>query len=327
VADRGSPTGPDAGGAGPVPNGPVPNGPVPIQPPEPTGSTLTRTRMPALIELLGRDHLDPGYAEAARRRAADPEDRGPSRASRTTTAVIGLLVAGLLFGIAAGTTDSNAERTEFTRSALLEDIGRAQQQQADLAAEASRLAGDLRATQAQLGAAGPLQTVADLERASGQTAVHGPGLRIVIDEPDTGGATASGAGVILDRDIQLLVNDLWAAGAEAIAVGGVRLRTTSAIRQAGGSILVDNRPVSWPIDIDAIGDAAGMQVALVGTAGFGRFSSLAQLYGVRFDVGAQPDMVLPAGTGSDLRFAGPTASPTSAAAWVTPSATVAVTTG
>ena len=150
---------------------------------------------------------------------------------------------------------------------------------------------------------------------------------IVIDEPDTGGATASGAGVILDRDIQLLVNDLWAAGAEAIAVGGVRLRTTSAIRQAGGSILVDNRPVSWPIDIDAIGDAAGMQVALVGTAGFGRFSSLAQLYGVRFDVGAQPDMVLPAGTGSDLRFAGPTASPTSAAARVTPSATVAVTTG
>ena len=66
--------------------------------------------------------------------------------------------------------------------------------------------------------------------------------------------------MILDRDIQLLVNDLWAAGAEAIAIGGVRLQPSSAIRQAGGSILVDNRPVFWPMTIDAIGDPSGMQV-------------------------------------------------------------------
>ena len=37
----------------------------------------------------------------------------------------------------------------------------------------------------------------------------------------------SGVGAIQDRDIQLLVNDLWAAGAEGISVGGVRLRPTS----------------------------------------------------------------------------------------------------
>ena len=73
--------------------------------------------------------------------------------------------------------------------------------------------------------------------------VTGPGLRVVIDQAaDAGGAGDSATGAILDRDIQLLVNDLWAAGAEAVAIGGVRLRPTSAIRQAGGAILVDNRP-------------------------------------------------------------------------------------
>ena len=149
-------------------------------------------------------------------------------------------------------------------------------------------------------------------RASGSTAVRGPGLRIVIDQGNS--SDTSGVGVIQDRDIQLLVNDLWAAGAEAITVGGVRLRPTSSIRQAGGSILVDNRPVFWPITIDAIGDPSALQVRTVGSAGFGRFSSFAQLYDIQFDVTAQQDMVLPAGSGAELRYAqGPAGSAASGA--------------
>ncbi len=266
-----------------------------------TRRSVVRTYIPPLLESLGRDSLDPGYAEAARRRAADPQQRTPSRTSQVIAAAAGLLVAGLLFGTAAGATVLNEPRTEKARSGLLEDIDHAQSQQSELAASASALADQLRATQAGLGATGPLQTVAELERASGSTAVRGPGLRIVLDQGDSG--STSGVGVIQDRDIQLLVNDLWAAGAEAISIGGVRLRPTSAIRQAGGSILVDNRPVFWPITIDAIGDPSALQVRLVGSAGSGRFSSFAQLYNIQFDVTAQNDMVLPAGSGSDLRYA------------------------
>ncbi len=216
-------------------------------------------------------------------------------------AVAGLLVAGLLFGTAAGATESNEPRAEKARSALLEDIDRAQTHQSELAASAAALADDLRSMQADLGAAGPLQTVAELERAGGSTAVRGPGLRIVIDQGNS--SDTSGVGVIQDRDIQLLVNDLWAAGGEAISVGGVRLRPTSSIRQAGGSILVDNRPVFWPITVETIGEPSALQVRTVGSAGFGRFSSFAQLYDIQFDVTAQQDMVLPAGSGSELRYA------------------------
>ena len=86
-----------------------------------------------------------------------------------------------------------------------------------LASSAADLAEQLRATQSALGAAGPLQTVAALEKAGQITPVTGPGLRIVIDEPPAAAPPRSGGGVILDRDVQLLVNDLWAAGAEAIA--------------------------------------------------------------------------------------------------------------
>jgi uncharacterized protein YlxW (UPF0749 family) len=157
-----------------------------------------------------------------------------------------------------------------------------------------------------------------LESAGQITAVKGPGLRLVLNEAtsaDNAGNTAGTGGVIQDRDVQLLVNDLWASGAEAIAIGGVRLQPRSAIRQAGGSILVDNRPVFWPMSVEAIGDSSAMQVKLVRSPGFGRFSTFAQLYGIEFDVSAQPELNLPGGSSADLLFAG---APTGSGAPTTP---------
>ena len=286
---------------------------------------VRRNPVPSLLESLNRDHLDPGYAEAARRKAAraagDPAEPA-TRSTRTVavaTVAAACLAVGIIFGVSASATETNAPRAEKTRSALLEDIDRAEQKQSELAAAATSLAERLRVTQSALGAAGPLQTVAQLEAAGQMTPVTGPGLRIEIDEPAADSATAGSGGVILDRDVQLLVNDLWAAGAEAIALGGVRLQPRSAIRQAGGSILVDNRPVFWPIAIEAIGDPAGLQVKLIGSPGFGRFSSFSQLYGITFDVSARQDLTLPGGTGSDLLFARPPSPTPSAVPTGTPS--------
>ena len=59
-----------------------------------------------------------------------------------------------------------------------------------LATSAADLAEQLRATQSELGAAGPLQTVAALEIAGQITPVTGPGLRIVIDEAPADAANA-----------------------------------------------------------------------------------------------------------------------------------------
>jgi uncharacterized protein YlxW (UPF0749 family) len=272
-----------------------------------TTRTVQRNPVPSLLESMNRDYLDPGYAAAAKRKAAAGGAAGPARTRSRSIALVvaACVILGLLLGISAVNTKSNEPRAEKTRSALLEDIEHAQQQQSVLASSAADLAGRLRATQSNLGAAGPLQTVAALENAGQITAVTGPGLRIVLNEAPADSTKTTSGGVILDRDVQLLVNDLWAAGAEAISIGGVRLQPRSAIRQAGGSILVDNRPVFWPITIDAIGDTSGMQVKLIGSPGYGRFSSFAQLYGIEFDLSAQNELSLPAGSGADLLFARP----------------------
>ena len=276
---------------------------------------LKRNPVPSLLESLQRDHLDPGYAAAAKRKAAAPAGSQPPHSGRAwtiATVAAACVLVGVLFGVSASSTETNAPRAEKTRAALLEDIDRAEQRQSELAAFATGLAEELRATQSVLGAGGPLQTVAQLENAGQITPVSGPGLRIVIDEakPDPAANAPTSGGVILDRDVQLLVNDLWAAGAEAISIGGVRLQPRSAIRQAGGSILVDNSPVFWPITIEAIGDPAGMQVKSVGAPGFGRFSAYAQLYDIEFDVSAQETLNLPGGSGADLLYARPPAAVT-----------------
>ena len=269
-------------------------------------TTVRRNPVPSLLESLGRDHLDPGYAEAARRKAATATGATPPSSGRawSIAAVVAALVAvGVLFGVSASSVEENEPRAEKTRSALLEDIDRAEQQESVLATSIADLAEQLRSTQSALGVAGPLETVASLEAAGQITPVTGPGLRVVLDQAPQDEDNSSTGGMILDRDIQLLVNDLWASGAEAISIGGVRLQPRSAIRQAGGSILVDNRPVFWPLTIEAIGDPSGMQVKLIGSPGYGRFSTFAQLYDIEFDVAAQETLNLPGGTDADLQFA------------------------
>jgi len=265
------------------------------------GRTVGTLRHPSpLLESLVSEHLDPGYQAAADRRSTHHAPLpAPTRWRLRSYLLAGSVVLGTVLGIAAGSTHNEAAGTAKARLALRNDIDDAQAQQNRLAATERSLLAEIHAAQTSLGAGGPLQTVRMLESMGGLTAARGPGLTVVID----GSTASSGAGVILDRDVQLLVNGLWAAGAEGIAIGGVRLRTTSAIRQAGGAILVDNRPVFWPLTVEAIGNTATLHVNFVDTVGFGRFQSFVSLYGVRFDVSAQSSLTLPAGIPVNLQYA------------------------
>ncbi len=337
-SDAGSgspPDGPDAGresrtdaGPGSPPDGPdagrdrAPGSPAGDRPP--ARGSADRYPLPLLESLVG-DHLDPGYQAAADRAEARIRSGGAPRTtahgasgrSRSLAALgAGLVVIGVVLGVAATSTRDQAAGTDLARLGLRQDIDAAQREQSSLASRQTALAGQIRSAQAALGAGGPLQTVQELEVQGGQTAVTGPGLTVVID-----GSTAnSGAGVLLDRDVQLLVNGLWSAGAEAVSVGGVRLRTTSAIRQAGNAVLVDNRPVFWPIVLQAVGDPSTLHVKFVGTVGFGRFQTFVSLYGIRFDVTAQTALTLPAAGAPDLQYASPGGTPSPAAVSATPSA-------
>lgn len=252
--------------------------------------------IPPLLETLVADTLDPGYQRAADRRRAG--GRAPSAAAARSWLIAGTVVVGLLLTVAFQTTKANSAGVDQARSGLLRDVSAAQEAEGALAGSVSALNDEVRAAQSAAGGGGVLAVLTSLEQLNALLAVIGPGLTVTINDPDA----AAGNGAVFDKDIQLLVNGLWSAGAEAIAIGGVRLRVTSAIRQAGGAILVDNRPVLWPMTIEAIGDPATIQQKFISTPGFGRFRSFEQLYDVAFEVTAATDLKLGAAAAVDYRY-------------------------
>ena len=92
---------------------------------------------------------------------------------------------------------------------------------------------------------------------AGLTEVEGPGIQVTLRDDPTATNTGVGGGddIIHDVDVLKVVNELWAAGAEAIAVNKHRIVGTSSFRCVGPVIHVDNVPISSPVRIQAIGDS------------------------------------------------------------------------
>jgi uncharacterized protein YlxW (UPF0749 family) len=145
------------------------------------------------------------------------------------------------------------------------------------------------------------------ELASGATAVRGPGLRVTLD--DSAATSGGTANRIQDRDLQDVVNALWAAGAEAITINGQRLTDQSAIRQAGDAILVDFAPLAPPYEVLAVGDPVAVATSFGSSKVAARLRSYTQLYGLRFDYSRQTQLRLPAAAGETLHYARPLAAP------------------
>lgn len=91
---------------------------------------------------------------------------------------------------------------------------------------------------------------------AGLTEAEGPGLTIILRDskkPVDNILDPSG-GIIHDTDVLKAVNELWNAGAEAIAVNGRRVGPRSNFRCVGSTILVDSIKIATPIRIEVIGD-------------------------------------------------------------------------
>lgn len=173
-------------------------------------------------------------------------------------AVFGLL--GFLLVTAASSTTAvrRAEAPRRTRLAELIQARRAQVEELDAAVTELRS----RVEEAQQAAARRSEgdarlarTLAELGELAGTSPLEGPGLEVRLSDstrrPPEG--EDEGAYRIHDRDVQLVVNALFAAGAEAISVNDVRLVATSPIRAAGATIVVSFRPLNPPYVIKAIG--------------------------------------------------------------------------
>jgi uncharacterized protein YlxW (UPF0749 family) len=276
-----------------------------------TGPAPAARSRDAVVQLLGSiwdDALDPGYAAAAARAGRRP---AVTRRRGGALAVLGFALVGLVLAVALLSTHAAAPAVAERRADLVdrvhEQTARADTADAQvqaLQAEVSRL----KATQLSATTQGErlASTVAGLELASGQVAVSGPGVRVTLDDaPEPPPGTQPDLDRVLDRDLQGVVNGLWAAGAEAVAVNGVRLTSLSAIRAAGDAILVDYRPLTRPYLVTAVGDPSTLESRFASGAAGRTLVTLQQTYGITYSLDAADRVEVPAASASALRYAQP----------------------
>lgn len=222
-------------------------------------------------------------------------DRGASRVALP-------LAAGILgfLAVLAATDPRIAPGRDSRRLELVDLIAQQDARVRDLRA-------DVRALQRELGAAGEAgggSLLADLAvriqrlaALGGGAAVEGPGVVVTMDDSPSSRAPSGDPNdlVVHEQDIQTVVNALWSAGAEAIAVNGERLSSISAVRCAGNTLLLHGTLHSPPYEIVAVGDPVAITGALEGRPGMQRWLGAVAAFGLGYEVEARDRVVVAAG--------------------------------
>lgn len=164
---------------------------------------------------------------------------------------------------------------------------------------------DLEASAAQAANAAEKQAIDELRLRAGQLPLTGPGVIVTIDDSKT----ASKAGdnqnlyIIHDDDLLKVVNELRAAGAEALSINGQRLMATSEIRCAGPTLSVNNVRSAPPYEIRAIGNVETLEKALLMRGGV---ADTLQVWGIQIDIKTAEQVTVPAYKGmGPMQYARP----------------------
>jgi uncharacterized protein YlxW (UPF0749 family) len=224
------------------------------------------------------------------------------------TLSIALLVLGFLIAAQIAAEGPRIRYSTEERSPLIETALGLQAQQDALKADILRLREQIGQLEAQdPGAAESLRRLyADLEQArlaAGLIAISGPGLAFRFQD----GTPGTGVDALVSaQDVRVLVQELWLAGAEGIAVNGERLAATSAVIDIGGSILVNSAYLAPPYTITAVGPP-DLYERLQGSVAFVEFvQGRIERSGMSLSVAQLQSVDLPAFAGTvNLRFAEP----------------------
>jgi uncharacterized protein YlxW (UPF0749 family) len=280
--------------------------------------------MSILVDLMA-GAVDEGYAQAAARRGtqtaptAVPPTVGTAadqgrRRRVAIGAAVALALAGALFATAAvathrGNAAANRDRKQLVAQVTLQTAATDQleRQVATLGTQVS----EARTSALSLTDRGAslLSQIKELEPVDGAVPVVGTGVRVILDDaPASHSAGSDGSGVIVDSDLRAAVNGLFLAGAQAVSINGQRLTAQTAIREAGGAILVDFRPLSPPYTIDAIGPST-LGSTFAGSETGQLFVTDHQLYGLGFTVDDHQRLTLPSAANVVVHYAQPLESP------------------
>ena len=280
--------------------------------------------MSILVDLMA-GAVDEGYAQAAARRGtqhAPPAVPLPVPAAKAAGhrrrvaigAAVALALAGALFATAAVATHRGNAAADRDRKQLVAQVTLQTAATDALEREVSTLGTQVSAARTSAlsltdRGANLLTQIKDLEPVDGAVPVVGAGVRVILDDaPASHAAGSDGSGVIVDSDLRAAVNGLFIAGAQAVSINGQRLTAQTAIREAGGAILVDFRPLSPPYTIDAIGPPS-LGATFTGSETAQLFVTDHQLYGLGFTVDDHQRLTLPSAANVVVHYAKPLESP------------------
>jgi uncharacterized protein YlxW (UPF0749 family) len=156
--------------------------------------------------------------------------------------------------------------------------------------------------------------LAALEKRAGTRKVTGEAITVTLNDAPPN-ATAKLPGypepqpdylVIHQQDLQAVVNALWQGGARGIRVMDQRLISTSAVRCAGNTLILQGRVYSPPYRITAVGDPQKLQQALADSPAIQNYMVYVNVYGLGWKVTEDGTVTLPGYSGTvDLHYAKP----------------------
>lgn len=223
----------------------------------------------------------------------------PERAAITLASVIGIL--GFLVVTAVVTGQEERQKAAPRKAELVSLIDNRREQVDDLDAAVEVLRQDLareqeRASRASSRDRRAAEAAQELAEQAGVVPLAGRGIEVTLSSSPRTPPSPEEAGAyeIHDSDLQLVVNALWAAGAEAVAINDSRLVATTPIRAAGGTIIVNFRPLNPPFVVRAIGADRGRfgqsEIAK-------RFKRWTTLFGLGFEIRERATVAVPGYTG------------------------------
>lgn len=127
---------------------------------------------------------------------------------------------------------------------------------------------------------------------AGMTELQGPGVEVQIT-PMNKGDRGENLFTVRDEDLLRVVNELRASGAEAFAINGQRIISTTEIRLAGSFIDVNLTRISPPYKVTAIGSPGQLESGLLIKGGL---VDTMQDWGIAIDVVKQEQVIVPAFT-------------------------------
>ncbi|MEV0808790.1 DUF881 domain-containing protein [Micromonospora sp. NPDC050200] len=279
-----------------------------------SGGRNARGYAPDFLTELFRNPLDPGYADAAARRRRSPDRPRWRIAGGRAVSIVVISVVGFLFAVAYRETIAEEPSRDQARAGLIAQIKQRESETDQMTVRADRLREEVGRQRDAALSGSQAARLRNLEAGTGLGRVRGDGVVVRLadaqpkDSDAVSGDSDAGPPRVIYTDLQKVANDLWASGAEAVAINGQRLTATSTIRSAGAAILVDFRPVTSPYEVTAIGPGSMRDKFDESRAAY-LMRRVAKDTGLSFQVRDAEDVTLPAAPEPRLRYAEPSVSP------------------